>query len=304
MKIRRKNLMSLWKTLKIIVEHPLNRKRKPQALLGFLKWQIGSRLVPGEVIFHWVNGAKFIARPGETGLTQNIYCGLQELYEMTYVLHVLNSEDLFIDVGANAGSYTILACAVRGAKGYCFEPVPSTYLRLMDNIKLNDLSSRVKAYNIGLSDRESELFFTAGQDTRNHVIADGESTVDAIKVKVLPLDILLAGELPTIIKIDVEGLETLVVNGMLHTLENPSLHSVIMELNGSGKRYGFDEEHLIEKMQGFGFQTYSYDPFCRTLTPLGGKNAQSGNTLFLRNESFISERIASAPRINIGSLEI
>jgi hypothetical protein len=66
---------------------------------------------------------------------------------MAYVLHTLTPDDFFVDVGANVGSYTVLACAVRGAKGYCFEPVPTTYRRLLDNLRLNDLTSRVVSLN-------------------------------------------------------------------------------------------------------------------------------------------------------------
>lgn len=101
--------MSLLNTLKFIANHPLNRKQRLHALLGFLKWQIGSRLVPGQVVYNWVNGARIIVRPGEHSLTQNIYCGLMEFSDMAYVLHVLKPEDLFVDIGANVGSYTILA---------------------------------------------------------------------------------------------------------------------------------------------------------------------------------------------------
>ncbi|RPI95344.1 MAG: FkbM family methyltransferase [Chloroflexi bacterium] len=296
--------MSLLTTLKFIAEHPLNKGKKGRALFGFLKWQIGSRLVPGEVVYHWIDGARFIVRPGETGLTQNIYCGLQEFCDMAYVLHVLNSEDLFIDVGANAGSYTILACAVRGARGYCFEPVPSTFQRLTDNLKLNDLLGRVQVHNIGLADKEGEALFTADLDTTNHLIAPTEAASDAIVVKVLSLDQVLASESPSLIKIDVEGLETLVINGMLCTLGNPSLHSVIVELNGSGAHYGFDDQGIVEKMREFGFRMYSYEPFSRTITPISAKNPDSSNTLFLRHEDFIRQRLASAPSFRVGSHEI
>ena len=58
---------------------------------------------------------------------------------MGFLLHVLRSEDLFVDVGANVGSYTILACSVVGARGISFEPVPSTYKRLVENMRLNHL---------------------------------------------------------------------------------------------------------------------------------------------------------------------
>jgi|CXWL01.1.fsa_nt_gi FkbM family methyltransferase len=296
--------MSLYKTLKFIVKHPLNNGKKIIALLEYMKWQIGSRLVPGDVIYHWVNDSKFIARVGERGVTQNIYCGLHEFHEMAYVLHVLNSQDIFIDIGANAGSYTILACAVSGAMGFCFEPIPSTYQRLVSNIKLNDLSDRVKSYNMGLADKEGDLLFTSTLDTINHVVIENEQTIDAISVKVFPLDTVLAGVSPSLIKIDVEGLETRVINGMLRTLENPSLHSIIMELNGSGGRYGFTDDAIIKKMLDFGFRMYRYEPFDRKLKLVLKNRENLGNVLFLRNEEFINHRIANAPRVKVGSLEI
>jgi len=61
--------MSLLSTLRFIVRHPLNRGRPFAALLRFAKWQIGSRLVPGAVLFRWVGGALVVVRPGETGFT-------------------------------------------------------------------------------------------------------------------------------------------------------------------------------------------------------------------------------------------
>lgn len=44
-----------------------------------------------------------------TGATGNWYCGLQEYEDMSFVLHALRPGDLFVDVGANIGSYSILA---------------------------------------------------------------------------------------------------------------------------------------------------------------------------------------------------
>jgi hypothetical protein len=102
-------------------------------------------------------------------------------------------------------------------------------------------------------------------------------------------------------KIDVEGYETKVLNGARETLGKPSLHSVIMELNGMGKRYGFDENNILKTMCDYGFETYQYEPFTRELRSLGGKNDSYGNTLFLRNVDAIREELAHAPRITMGS---
>ena len=296
--------MSLFSTITFILRHPLNRGRKVRAMIEFVRWQAGSRLVPGHVVFNWVAGARFIASPGETGVTGNIYCGLHEFADMAYLLHVLRSDDLFVDIGANVGSYTILACAARKAKGCCFEPVPETFERLMDNLRLNDLSGHVEAFNIGLSDKECEMVFTSGENCANHVVANTENPPDSIRVKVTQLDTILKDKSPSVMKIDVEGFETPVLAGAHAILSNKSLHSVIMELNGSGSRYGFDEDEILKTMSNYGFATYSYDPFARELAGLGGKNTLSGNTLFVRNKLAVLERIKMASEVLVGNVRL
>lgn len=155
---------------------------------------------------------------------------------------VLRKEDLFVDIGANVGAYTILACAAIGAKGYCVEPVPATYFRLMTNIRLNNLEKSVVALNIALGNKKGEIYFSSDQNCMNHIIADGEQAENKIVVNVSLLDEVLKDD-PFLIKIDVEGYETLALQGAKNTLRNEELFSVIMELNGSGNRYGFDESN-------------------------------------------------------------
>jgi FkbM family methyltransferase len=296
--------MSLVSTIRFITNHPLNSGRKLQALMTFVRWQIASRLFPGQVVVEWINGTKMIVRPGDTGFTQNIYCGLHEFSDMAYVLHALTSDDLFVDVGANVGSYTMLACVARGARGYCFEPVPATYRRLVDNIRLNDVCQRVKSMNIGLSDKDGELLFTTDENCTNHVVVVGESAVATTRVQVYALDKILQDQSPSMIKIDVEGFETLVIRGAQSTLSKPSLHSIILELNGSGSRYGFDETEILTNLKYHGFSSYAYNPFVRTLIPLAGKNHQLGNTLFIRDETLVRQRLGATSRVHVGSFEL
>lgn len=80
-----------------------------------------------------------------TGATGNIYTGLHEFIDMAFCLHLLRPGDLFIDVGANVGSYTILASKVVGANSFTLEPVPETFKRLKRNININDIVSLVDA---------------------------------------------------------------------------------------------------------------------------------------------------------------
>ena len=71
--------------------------------------------------------------------------------------------------------------------------------------------------------------------------------------------------------------------------------AVIMELNGSGRRYGYDDGNVHARMLGWGFEPASYDPLRRSLTPLQSRSAAEGNTLYVRDCDALRERVRSAP---------
>jgi hypothetical protein len=96
-------MMSLMPTLSYILRYPLNAEAKQAALTRYLKWQIGSRLVPGDVLVPFVNDTVLIVSPGMTGATQHIYTGLHEFDDCGFLLHLLRETDLFVDIGANVG---------------------------------------------------------------------------------------------------------------------------------------------------------------------------------------------------------
>ncbi|MBA3485982.1 MAG: FkbM family methyltransferase [Lysobacter sp.] len=291
--------MSVLSVLKFIASHPLNQGRKMDAFVRLARWQLGSRLVSGSVVYEWLGGARFIVRAGETGLTGNIYSGLQEFTDMAFLLHVLRSGDLFVDVGANVGSYTLLACASVGANGLCVEPIPSTYARLVDNIRLNHLELAVTCLNIGVGSKAGVVRFSSGMDVGNRALVTGESRADVVEVQIETLDVLLKGKVPTLIKIDVEGYETAVLDGADETLRNQSLKAVIVEVNGSGAKFGFDESRIFEKMSDNGFCAYSYRPWDRDLVPRDAAAADSDNVIFVRNIPDVKARLRSAPTFMI-----
>lgn len=295
--------MSILSTLKYIVNHPLNRKHKFDSVIRFAKWQIGSRLTPGDILYNWVNNSKLLIKAGETGLTGNIYTGLHEFADMSFLLHFLRSEDLFVDIGANLGSYTILACSAIGARGIAFEPVPDTYRRLVENAYLNHLNENVECINKGLSNREENIAFTSDSGPENRVLVSGEEYSNIVFVQVTSLDSVLHGQKPLLIKIDVEGYESLVLEGSRKTLSEKTLQAVIIELNRSCDRYGFNDLHIPQLMLDNGFRPYSYNPFNRTLIDLDDKEFDSGNILFIRDRSFAEQRLRTAPKIVIHGKE-
>ncbi len=291
--------MSVLNTFQFILGHPLNRNQKLNAVIRFLKWQIGSSLVSGEVVYTWINNTKFFVRKGEAGLTGNIYAGLHEFSEMGFLLHFLRSEDLFIDVGANAGSYSILACAAVGARGIALEPIPGAYRRLVENMRLNRLEEKVHCIDKAAGRGRGRLTFTNDADTANHVLVAGEDNDEIVEVEVVSLDDVLQRESPTLLKIDVEGFESSVLDGARETLKKQSLKAVILELNGSGARYGHDESQILEVMSDNNLERYAYNPLNRKLSRFKGTCLNSENSLFIRDLSYVQERLKCAPQVSI-----
>ncbi|GAC1661791.1 MAG: hypothetical protein PVS2B3_15260 [Steroidobacteraceae bacterium] len=104
----------------------------------------------------------------------------------------------------------------------------------------------------------------------------------------------LARPRPCMIKVDVEGYESAVVEGAERTLGSPAVLAVLMELNGSGARYGFDEARLHVRMLGFGFTPARYDPLARRLH--AQQRGPGGNLLYVRDPGSLQARVRTAPR--------
>ncbi len=288
--------MSLLNTYRFIASHPLTRMHRTAALIRWLRWQVGSRVLGWPVAVPFVGETRLLAKPGMTGATGNVYCGLHEFEDMAFVLHFLRAGDLFVDIGANIGSYTILASAAK-ADVISFEPVPTTFETLLDNIHLNRLEKTVDARNAAVGRSNGELEMIADQDTTNQVLTDAHPYTGAsVRVPVVALDSALQGRTPRLIKIDVEGFETEVLAGAQATLQHPALAAVLMELNGSGARYGFDEDGLHRDMLAMGFRPHRYEPLGRRLIDLEGARSGSGNTLYLRDHDAIQVTLKAAPR--------
>src|SRR5690606_38291902 len=132
------------------------------------------------------------------------------------------------------------------------------------NIEGNGLDSLVISYNAALGEEKGSILFSDQYDATNHVISLNENS-KGVEVDIMRLDDVVIVDRPTVLKIDVEGYETAVLNGASALLANLHLKAVIIELIGCGNRYGFDEEKIHESLLHHSFLPYSYDPFSREL---------------------------------------
>lgn len=144
--------------------------------------------------------------------------------------------DFALDVGAHAGSVSLVMAACAGPSGrvISFEPDPSARTSMARNFDLNPGVKRPKIESMAVSDVSGEsAFFTRGGDPNSSLTGTGLGTegVESISVKVVSLDDYLAGEpqAPEWVKIDIEGAEIRALKGARHLLASTA--KVLCELH-------------------------------------------------------------------------
>jgi FkbM family methyltransferase len=265
--------------------HPLTREAPLRAWARFVSWQLKSR-VQDEVLFPWLEGQRLAVRHGMTGATGNIYVGLHEFTDMMLLLHFLREDDLFLDIGANVGSYTVLASGICRAKTWAFEPDPNTLRHLKRNISVNSLDAIVTVSECALGATQGEVPFTVGLDTTNKVAVANDKNVRMVRQE--RLDTLISGSQPIMVKIDVEGYEEDVLRGAEALLANPCLNVELETVTP-------EVTHMLRSNQ---FERAYYDPFNRRLDR-EPTDLTSANSLFVRNWRFVITRLATAKKIEI-----
>jgi FkbM family methyltransferase len=281
------------RTLRFILSHPLNRRSRFGGLCRYLRWQVGSRLVGGTPVIDWVDEARLLVAPGEAGLTGNVYCGLLEYPEMPLLLHLLRPDDLFLDVGANLGAYTVLASKVVGARTIAFEPVPSTVAKLRQQIRIHDLGDRVTVLNAGAGSAQGELPFTTDGGPTNKVSLSPDAA-GCVRVPVVRLDDVVPPHHRVYAKMDVEGYEYEVQRGAARLLESTDLRGLIVDLNDAVRQYGHSNEDVHALITAAGFKPITYEPYSRTITLLPGFTP--GNTIYVRDPDEARNLVRAAPR--------
>jgi FkbM family methyltransferase len=285
-------------TLRFLAQHPL-AKRHPLAVAArYLRWQIGSRVVDRPVAVEFVNDARLLVRRGMTGATGNVYTGLHDYEEMAFLLHLLRERDLFVDVGANVGTYSVLAAKVSGARVIAFEPIPSAADALRDNVALNAIGSLVEVRRACAGASRGAVQMTTGEDTTNHVVETPGDLAGTMTVPVEPLDEVLRGLAPLLIKLDVEGYELAVFRGASSVLASPELRAVLLEINPYVERYTRSDAELVSMLTSHGFERCSYQPRERSLEPVT-RASGGANALFVRDLPFVRDRLASAPAFRV-----
>lgn len=156
-----------------------------------------------------------------------------------------DQNDIFYDIGANIGQYSLFAAEYlkKDCTIYSFEPAFHTYGKLNWNIYLNNFESAITAYNIAVSDKQELNTFFVGdmrKGSSGHsfkIMEDHEKSLIIPKYKQGMIGISIDDlqntwglETPNHIKIDVDGIEGVIIDGASETLKKPQLKTVLIEI--------------------------------------------------------------------------
>jgi FkbM family methyltransferase len=165
-----------------------------------------------------------------------------------------------VDVGANVGMYTLVAArgVAPNGKVYSFEPTPRTFAILKDNIQVNGLleSGIVDLRQTAVTDRRGTARLAVYRDNNGHnTLFAGGAGPEFVDVETVALDDALADVARVdVIKIDAEGAEPLIWNGMTRTLQRNPAVKVFMEFAPSLlSRAGQDPGAFFDRLVADGF---------------------------------------------------
>lgn len=169
--------------------------------------------------------------------------------------------DVFYDIGANIGIYTIFAAYRTGESGkvFAFEPHSASFTKLLQNIGLNKLQNIIIPCNFALHDEHGYFPFNyssseAGSSdsqlssVRGAFDAQYEPDITELKHAVSIDSLLASKKIPTPhhVKIDVDGNEYLILRGMsklLKSIERPRSIQVEVIKRNNASILSFMENH-------------------------------------------------------------
>lgn len=198
-------------------------------------------------------------------LSRNIYNGFEQ-EEIKYLISVLKEGDIFLDIGSNIGLFSLLISERVGDTGkvLSYEPSPSTFLRLKENIVLNNFNN-IEARNLGLSNQTGKLILHTSQNGYDAWNSFAPSEDDKLEKEILVPVSTLDKELENInlsqikaVKIDVEGWEKHVLLGgeVFFKEFNPIVMVEFTEQNTFNAGYSVHE--IYDLLVLWGYQWYGF----------------------------------------------
>lgn len=193
-----------------------------------------------------------------------------EKTEREFIQRFLRPGDVFLDVGANAGLYSVLAAKRVGDQGkiHAFEPDPGGFSLLRVNVDLNDVRNVILNRMVVSNDNGVVKFGScpdaAFSSMRQNAYHQTRGNLEWFEVDSVSLDAYVERqrlERVDLVKVDVEGAELDVLLGasvVLRRTPAPVLMIEFCDVTTAG--FGYEANQLPQLLEGYGYQLYHYDP--------------------------------------------
>jgi FkbM family methyltransferase len=232
------------------------------------RWQIHTRLRPDAVLTLQLPLGVTFKYPlrSSIGRAAMLY-GFEER-ELAFTAAWLQPGDTFWDVGANAGAFSLVAARAVGPSGrvIAFEPDPAANRLLAANLAANRIDT-VTTEPVAAGAADSMVRFGMATDNALSSMARtgtlGQSLSEWRDVPMVRLDSYMArhpGPPPSLIKMDVEGAEWMVLDGMPLLLNGNARTVILIEaLETAAAAFGHSAKNLIERLASLGHDIFAFE---------------------------------------------
>jgi FkbM family methyltransferase len=239
--------------------------------LNFFQWSLDRYMfshIIQRLVYRRMNGyvikklnnssVRMILNANDRGISQELmYRGTHEPLSTKILLENVHEGMRIVDIGANLGYFALQEAKAVGPKGivYAIEPVPSNWFLLKQNVALNELGN-VEVYNLAIGDKDGvlDMFMSGGSNwgsaLRTTLNSDRKITVHCQRLDTLLKD---KGKVD-LVRMDVEGYESNVVDGMTETLKQKEL-MLFIELHPLFARKRC--EAVLRKLDDYGFVPFA-----------------------------------------------
>jgi FkbM family methyltransferase len=214
---------------------------------------------------------------------------LPEQGTLKVVEKYLKPGSVFVDVGANVGLFSLLAARIVGAAGkvIAIEPAPAAAQALRATVDANGLGGIVTIKEIAAGAEQGLGTLSIARNSTHSSLVAGDAAATVVAT-IAPLDDALDGMLPDMVKIDVEGFEANVIEGMKAIFRASPDVLVVMDFEPEHiRRSGLSAAVWVERLRSAGLDIFEIDERTGELTPLrksGLEEIVSLNVLIARGD--------------------
>lgn len=223
---------------------------------------------------------------------QIFFVGFYDFAGISYLKKTLQAGDVFFDIGANVGSFSLIASKqVQSAgKVYAFEPVHQTFKQLTYNYSLNQFTQTTLIHQ-AIADKKGYIELNVSDQSNTGMSSILNHDAENGKIEIVPCitldEFVTENKISTIklIKMDIEGAEYLALQGMSHILQHVR-PTVMIELNATIiQKNPSQHQKLLALMASYQYSLKGIDSNGNLCETNATNMNDSENFLFIPKES-------------------